>query len=225
VIPRERLATAPIPGQAGELQLWRHDRDFTFSVHGVELMSSRVHDSEELLAERALARLPSTSSARILVGGLGMGYTLARVLALVGSAARVDVVELVPEVIGWNRDWLGALNGHPLRDPRVTTVTGDVAGHIREAQADYDAILLDVDNGPRGLTSDTNDRLYDRSGLSAAGAALKAGGVLALWSSTSDAAFTKRLEQAGYETREERVRARRTKGPQRILWIATRPKA
>jgi len=221
VIPEETLGTARIPGQAGEIQLCRHDRDFTFRVRGIELMTSREHGSEELLAERALARVPSTDSARVLVGGLGMGFTLARTLQLVGAAARVEVVELVPEVISWNREWLGELTGHPLSDRRVTALTGDVLQRIRRANADYDAILLDVDNGPEALTRPANDRLYDRTGLLAAGVALRPGGVLAIWSSTSDPRFAKRLRSAGYAAREERVRARLTRGPQRTIWIAT----
>jgi len=221
VIPEETLGTAPIPGQSGAIQLCRHDRDFSFRVHGVELMTSREHGSEELLAELALACLPSTAGARVLVGGLGMGFTLARTLRLVGAAARVEVVELVPEVISWNREWLGELTGHPLSDGRVTARTGDVLQRIRSANADYDAILLDVDNGPEGLTRSANDRLYDRAGLVAAGVALRPGGVLAIWSSTSHPRFAKRLRSAGYESREERVRARLSRGPHRTIWIAT----
>jgi spermidine synthase len=221
VIPQETLGTAQIPGQAGAIQLCRHDRDFSFRVHGTELMTSREHGSEELLAELALASLPSTDSIRVLVGGLGMGFTLARALQLVGAAARVEVVELVPEVISWNREWLGELNGHPLSDPRVTALTGDVLQRIRNAKADYDAILLDVDNGPEGLTRPANDRLYDVAGLAAARVALRPGGVLAIWASTSDARFAKRLRSAGYESREEGVRARLNRGPHRTIWIAT----
>lgn len=149
-----------------------------------------------------------------------MGFTLAKVLSLVGARAEVEVVELVPEVIAWNREWLGALNGHPLRDARVKALTGDVVQHIRGAHADYDAVLLDVDNGPVGLTSDANDRLYDRTGLAAAAVALRPGGVLAIWSSTSHASFAGLLRSVGYDVSAERVRARRTKGGYRTIWIA-----
>lgn len=223
MIPQELLATARVPGQDGELRLYRHDRDFVFRVHGAELMTSRVHGSEELLAELALARVPNTEAARVLVGGLGMGFTLARVLALVGTGATVDVVELVPEVVIWNREWLGELNGHPLRDPRVTLLEGDVTQHIRDAKSRYDAILLDVDNGPEGLTRDANNRLYSRSGLHAAGAAMRPGGALAIWSSANHPWFTDRIKRAGFDVTEERVRARRTKGARRTIWVATRP--
>ncbi len=223
MIPRKLLGTARIPGQAGELQLYRHDHDFIFRVHGTELMTSRVHGSEQLLAELALARLPSTRTSRVLVGGLGMGYTLASVLGLVGAEARVEVVELVPEVVAWNHEWLGDLNGHPLRDPRVGVLEGDVGQRIRDPEpGGYDAILLDVDNGPEGLTRTDNEWLYGHTGLASTGDALRAGGVLAVWSSAQHPWFTRRLQDAGFEVSEERVRARRTKGERRHIWLATR---
>jgi len=221
VIPQELLAVAQIPDQGGELRLYRHDRDFTFRVHGTELMTSRVHGSEELLAELALARLPNTSASRVLVGGLGMGFTLAKVLSLVGPGARVEVVELVPEVVAWNREWLGDLNGHPLRDERVGVDEGDVVPRIRAARSAYDAILLDVDNGPEGLTRKTNDRLYSRNGLIAARNALRPGGVLAIWSAAHHPWFTARIRRAGFEVTEKQVRARRHKGARRTIWVAT----
>ena len=216
------MSTAQVPGQDGELKLFRHDRDFIFSVRGTELMTSRVHGSEELLAELALARLPDPSEPVVLVGGLGMGFTLARVLALVGAGARVEVVELVPEVVTWNREWLGDLNDHPLRDDRVTVTEGDVTDHIRGASASYDAILLDVDNGPEGLTRESNNRLYSSRGLAAARDALRPGGALAIWSAANHPWFTDRIRRAGFEVTEQRVRARRTKGPRRTIWVAVR---
>ena len=222
VIPQELLDTAQVPGQVGELQLYRHDEDFILRVRGTDLMSSRVHGSEELLAELALDRLPGSGSARVLVGGLGMGFTLARVLDLVGTEAWVDVVELVPKVVAWNREWLGELNGHPLRDPRVTVIEGDVAQHIRDANSSYDTILLDVDNGPEGLTRNANDWLYDHHGLTTAGDALRPGGVLAIWSAAYHPWFSDRLRAAGFEVLEQSVRARRTKGARRTIWLASR---
>jgi spermidine synthase len=226
VIPQELLDTAHVPGQVGELQLYRQGGEFILRVHGTDLMSSRVHGSEELLAELALDRLPGSGSgsgsARVLVGGLGMGFTLARVLDLVGTEAWVDVVELVPKVVDWNREWLGELNGHPLRDPRVTVLEGDVAQHIRDANSSYDTILLDVDNGPKGLTRDANDWLYDHHGLTTAGDALRPGGVLAIWSAAYHPWFSDRLRAAGFEVLEQPVRARRTKGARRTIWLASR---
>ena len=224
MIPQELLDTAQVPGQVGELQLYRHDGDFILRVRGTDLMSSRVHGSEELLAELALDRLPGSGSgsARVLVGGLGMGFTLARVLDLVGTEAWVDVVELVPKVVAWNREWLGELNGHPLRDPRVMVLEGDVAQHIRDANSSYDTILLDVDNGPEGLTRNANDWLYDHHGLTTAGDALRPGGVLAIWSAAYHPWFSDRLRAAGFEVLEQPVRARRTKGARRTIWLASR---
>ena len=224
MIPQELLDTAQVPGQVGELQLYRHDGDFILRVRGTDLMSSRVHGSEELLAELALDRLPGSGSgsARVLVGGLGMGFTLARVLDLVGTEAWVDVVELVPKVVAWNREWLGELNGHPLRDPRVTVLEGDVAQHIRDANSSYDTILLDVDNGPEGLTRNANDWLYDHHGLTTAGDALRPGGVLAIWSAAYHPWFSDRLRASGFEVLEQSVRARRTKGARRTIWLASR---
>ena len=222
MIPQELLDTAQVPGQVGELQLYRQDEDFILRVRGTDLMSSRVHGSEELLAELALDRLPGSGSARVLVGGLGMGFTLARVLDLVGTEAWVDVVELVPKVVAWNREWLGELNGHPLRDPRVMVLEGDVAQHIRDANSSYDTILLDVDNGPEGLTRNANDWLYDHHGLTTAGDALRPGGVLAIWSAAYHPWFSDRLRAAGFEVLEQSVRARRTKGARRTIWLASR---
>lgn len=221
VKPQEHLATAWVPQQDTEMRLYRHDGNYMFSVGRSELMTSRAHGSEEDLADLAIARLADSSAARVLVGGLGMGYTLARVLRLVGDRAQVDVVELVPEVLEWNRKWLGELNGHPLRDPRVHAFEGDVTNVIRDARASYDAILLDVDNGPRAITSEGNDWLYDREGLAAAALALRPGGALAIWSTDRQKWFMKRLRSAGFEVTEERVHARRNAGPLRTIWVAT----
>jgi spermidine synthase len=222
VIPRELLDTAQVPGQAGEMQLYRHDGDFIFRVHGADLMTSRVHGSEELLAELALARLSDASDARVLVGGLGMGFTLASVLGLVGAQARVEVIELIPEVLAWNRQWLGELAGHPLRDARVSVRQGDVVRCIREAGSDYDAILLDVDNGPEALTREGNNRIYSVRGLSAARAALRPGGVLAIWSATQLPWFTERFRNARFDVSVEKVRARRDKGARQTIWVGTK---
>ena len=222
MIPRELLATAHIPDQGGELQLYRHDGDYIFRIHGADLMTSRVHGSEELLAELALARLADAGDARVLVGGLGMGFTLATVLRLVGAEARVEVLELIPEVLAWNHEWLGELNGHPVRDARVSVRQGDVGRCIRESRAAYDAILLDVDNGPEALTREGNSRLYSARGLAAARNALRPGGVLAIWSATNLPWFTDRLRAARFEVSVERVRARRDKGARQTIWLASK---
>ena len=221
MIPQELLAQAQVPGQTGTLELFRHDGDFFLRVDGIELMTSRVHGSEELLAELALARLADASDARVLVGGLGMGFTLATVLGLVGANARIDVVELVPEVVAWNREWLGRLTGNPLDDERVAVTEGDVVQSIKKADSRYDAILLDVDNGPEALTRRANAELYGRSGLKAARKALRSGGVLAVWSSAYYPRFTALLRHARFEVSVEQVRSRRRKGPRRTIWLAT----
>jgi spermidine synthase len=184
-------------------------------------MSTRVHGSEEVMAELAVQRLHPRAATRVLVGGLGMGFTLARTLALVGAAAVVEVVELVPEVVTWNRELLGEYSRHPLRDPRTRLVVGDVAEVLAAARGVYDAVLLDVDNGPEALSRPGNERLYGERGLAAARGALQPGGVLAIWSSGADPAFAARLPRAGFLVAEHQVRARRTKGPRRTIWVCT----
>jgi spermidine synthase len=220
LFPHELLGTAIVPGHRGELRLYRHDGDFTLRIDRHELMSSRVHGSEEVLAEAALQPLGALPAPRVLLGGLGMGFTLARTLALVPGTAEVVVAELVPEVVQWNQDWLGELTGRPLADPRVRVHVGDVAQVLAQPGVGFDAILLDVDNGPEGLTAAANDNLYQARGLSVARSALRAGGVLAVWSSAPDASFTVRLRQAGFAVEEVRVKARRTRGPVRTIWVA-----
>jgi spermidine synthase len=220
LLPHELLGTAIVPGHRGELRLYRHDGDFTLRIDRHELMSSRVHGSEEVLAEAALQPLGALPAPRVLLGGLGMGFTLARTLALVPGTAEVVVAELVPEVVQWNQDWLGELTGRPLADPRVRVHVGDVAQVLAQPGVGFDAILLDVDNGPEGLTAAANDNLYQARGLSVARSALRAGGVLAVWSSAPDASFTVRLRQAGFAVEEVRVKARRTRGPVRTIWVA-----
>lgn len=228
MIPHELLGTAAVPGPRGEpgprdeLKLYRHDGDFTLRIGRHELMSSRVHGSEQVLAEVALQRLPPGSPVRVLVGGLGMGFTLARALALLPATATVVVAEIVPEVVAWNRQWLGALTGHPLDDARVQVYEGDVAALLAAPGTAFDAILLDVDNGPEGLTRATNDELYAARGLAVAVAALRPAGVLAVWSSAPHPQFASRLRAAGLSVDEVRTKARRTRGPVRTIWVAQR---
>jgi spermidine synthase len=221
VIAEQLVGTARIPGHDAELRCYRHDRDYWFRIDGIELMSTRAYGSEELLAELAVQRRGGRPAARVLVGGLGMGFTLARVLALLPHDATVDVAELVPEVVQWNRDLLGPFAGHPLRDSRVTVVVADVAEVLAGHPGCYDAVLLDVDNGPEALARPGNERLYRDQGLDAAKASLRRGGVLAVWSAGADPAFAGRLRRAGFVVAEHRVRARRTRGPRRTIWVAT----
>ena len=223
MIPWTLLDTAAVPG-GGELRLWRRGAEFSIRFGRDELMNSRVHGSEEALAEIACARVANRAKARILIGGLGMGFTLRAALDALRPDAEVVVAELVAAVVAWNRGLLAALAGHALADPRVVLSEGDVADLIGAEPAAYDAILLDVDNGPDGLTRAANDRLYDREELGRARRALRPGGILAVWSAGEDAKFTPRLRKAGFDVEVERVRARGAQGGARhVIWIATRP--
>lgn len=223
MIPWEQLDRASVPGGRGEITLHRRADELSIRVNGAELMNSRMHGSEEQLAKLGCAPIRDRPRAAVLVGGLGMGFTLAATLAELPQDAEVVVAELIGTVVTWNREHLGHLAGHPLKDARVRVHEGDVGQLLRAGRAAFDAVLLDVDNGPSGLTRDSNSRLYGESGLGAAHAALRAGGVLAVWSVASDPAFTRRLERAGFEGREHSVAARAgKKGPRHTLWIATK---
>ena len=219
--PRELLDTAPVPG--GEpLRLFRRGADHMIVLDRNELMNSRMSGSEELLATMTLERL-GKPAPRLLVGGYGMGFTLRAALARLGPTARVTVAELVPQIIQWARGPMAALTGDCLDDPRTEIVLADVADLIGDARGSYDAILLDVDNGPDGLVRAANDRLYSFAGLRAAKGALAPGGVLAVWSAGNDPAFTRRLRESGYAVEEVAVKARQNgKGPRHVIWFATR---
>ncbi len=224
MIARELLGTAQVPG-GEELSLFRHDRDFIIVLGRNELMSTRMRGSEEALATMTLERL-AASAPHLLIGGYGMGFTLRAALAA-RPQARITVAELVPEIIAWARGPMAALTAGCLDDPRVTLEMGDVSALIDDA-ADgttgrYDAILLDVDNGPDALVHEQNRRIYSFAGLRAAKAALAPGGVLAIWSAARDPAFTRRLEKAGLAVEEVEVRARpNNKGPRHVIWFARR---
>ncbi|MDB5719559.1 MAG: speE [Alphaproteobacteria bacterium] len=222
MIPRELIATAKVPGGA-ELRLFRRGRDHMIVLDRNELMNSRMSGSEEALATMTAERLAGRKSQHWLVGGYGMGFTLRAALGALGSDARLTVAELVREIIDWARGPMAELCAGCLDDRRVRIVEGDVAAMIEAARSDYDAILLDVDNGPDGLSRAANNRLYNPFGLEAARAALKPGGVLAIWSAADDKAFARKLERAGFSVEEVAVRARSNgKGPRHIIWFATR---
>jgi spermidine synthase len=217
------LDSTPVPGNGGELRLYQRGDEFSIKIEGRgELMNSRVHGSESALAEHTCARLVECAQPRLLIGGLGMGFTLAAALRHVGDHAQVVVAELVPAVVEWNRKLLGKHAGHPLDDPRVTVHEGDVARILRAEQQAYDAILLDVDNGPEGLTHKNNDWLYSMDGLNEAYTALRPQGVLAVWSAGPDKKFLQRLRKVGFNVDEVRVRARGSKGARYIIWFARR---
>ncbi len=222
MIARELLGTAQVPG-GEELRLFRHGADFMIVLDRNELMNTRMSGSEEALATLSIARLPERGARHVLIGGYGMGFTLRTALAALGADARVTVAELVPEIIAWARGPMAALTAGCLDDRRVVLVEDDVSWLIGGAEAEYDAILLDVDNGPDGLVRQDNNRLYTKTGLRAALAALRPGGVLAVWSAGPDPAFTRRLENAGFAVEEVRVRARSNgKGAHHMIWLATK---
>ena len=218
--PWEEIDRVKVPGHEGEIALLKRGSEFSIRTAGAELMNSRVHGSEDALAELSLRRIKRKSGLRILIGGLGMGYTLAAALGQSEPDTFITVSELIPAVVGWNREHLGHLAGKPLDDPRITVKEEDVGDTIRKKKSAWDAILLDVDNGPAGLTCSANDRLYGRSGLKDAFFALRPGGYLAVWSSGADAAFTRRLKQAGFQTETVTVRARKpSKGARHTIWL------
>ncbi|WP_027483169.1 hypothetical protein [Deinococcus pimensis] len=220
MIPWTVLGTAPIPGGEGELRLARRGAEFSISLSGRgELMNSRVHSSEDALAELAVAELHAPSP-RVLVGGLGMGFTLAAALRVLPPGASVTVAELVPAVVDWNEGALGECAGWPVRDPRAVVRVADVADVIAGSAGAFDAVLLDVDNGPEGLTHRDNDRLYSRAGLAAARRALRPGGVLAVWSAHPSPAFTSRLRSVGFDVRAVDTRARQGRGSRHVIWLA-----
>jgi spermidine synthase len=221
MLPWTLLGSAKIPHDDGELRLHQRGSEFSIRVGGYELMNSRVHASEDALASLVLARLGG-EQLRVLIGGLGMGFTLAAVLRELSASGTAVVAELVPEVIEWHRGPLSVVSGGALDDPRVTVRATDVGEVIRAENNAFDAILLDVDNGPAGLTSKRNDWLYTLAGLRASFAALRPGGILAVWSAGADPAFTKRLQQAGFSTEEVPVRGRGGKGARYLIWLARR---
>ena len=221
MIPRELIDTAAVPGGV-ELRLFRRGGDFMIVLDRNELMNSRMSGSEEALAVMTLERLRGRAAPHVLIGGYGMGFTLRAGLAACAKA-RFTVVELVPEIVRWAREPMAELTAGCLDDPRVTVVEGNVARSIADARGAYDAILLDVDNGPDGLTAAGNDRLYSARGLDAARAALTPSGILAIWSAGPDKPFARRLGDAGFAVEEVAVRARGNgKGPRHVIWFATK---
>ena len=232
MITRQLLGTAQIPGQipgqfpGGEdLRLFAHGRDFMIVMGHNELMNTRLRGSEEALATMALDRLKGRKNPHLLIGGYGMGFTLRAALAALGSDGRITVAELVPEIIEWAEGPMAALTDGCLDDPRVTLRHGDVADAIADQDFLYDAILLDVDNGPDGLVRPENNRIYSNRGLQIAMRALTPGGVLAVWSAGPDRAFTRRLTDAGFAVEEVTVHARidangKGKGPKHVIWFA-----
>jgi spermidine synthase len=223
MIPWEKIDTARIPGSDSELRLMRRGREFSIKLGANELMNSRLSGSEAALATLAAKRIEQVANPRVLIGGLGMGFTLRAALGVFGSKAQIVQAELVPAVVAWARGPMAEIFGDSLGDPRVNIREGDVAEIIRSHRGAFDAILLDVDNGPEGLTRKGNDALYSSAGLKAAHTALQPGGVLAVWSSGPNPAFAKRLRSAGFDVNEVNIRATgRGGGARHVIWIATK---
>jgi spermidine synthase len=217
--PWETLGRARL-ADGTELTLVRHPSEFAILVNGQTLMSSRMHGSEEALARLGCDRARTMRSPSVLIGGLGMGFSLRAALDTLPPTARVLVAELVPAVVEWNRGPLGMLAGHPLDDPRVQIEVGDVAATIRSSRARFDVVLLDVDNGPLAMTAASNAVLYTNQGIAAARAAVRPGGILAVWSATDDRPFEHRLRAGGFDVERPQVRGRLTRGPRHTIVIA-----
>jgi len=219
VKPWELLGRTSAPDGA-EMALTHRDGEYVILANGQSLMSSRMHGSEEALATLACRRVRTREQPCVLVGGLGMGFTLRATLDLLPKDATVVVAELVPAVVEWNRGPLGPLAGHPLKDRRARIDVGDVGATLRASRNRFDAVLLDVDNGPAAFTASDNAGLYDDRGLAAARAALTAGGVLAIWSAWDNRKFEQRLRYGGFAVEVERVRGRLTRGgPRHTIFL------
>jgi spermidine synthase len=203
-----------------DMRLTLRDTEYVILAGGRSLMSSRMHGSEEALAGFVCKRLEKAEAPCVLIGGLGMGFTLRATLDLLPPGAKVVVAELIPAVAEWNRGPLGPLADHPLEDPRVEMVIGDVGAIVRASRARFDAVILDVDNGPDAFTSAANVALYNDSGLAAMRVALKIGGMLAVWSAWEDRRFVQRMRYAGFTVEVQRVRARLKKGgPRHTIFL------
>ena len=223
MIPWSLLDTAQIPGGGDELRLLRRGAEFSIKLGNNELMNSRLSATEQALATIACEKIRARARPRILIGGLGMGFTLRAALVVLGMQAQIIVAELVPAVVAWARGPMAELFGNSVADPRVRIKENDVGDLIKSGRSAYDAILLDVDNGPEGMTREANDRLYDLDGLAAAYMALRPGGVLAIWSSRPDPKFTQRLRKTGFAVVENPVRAKGPQGgAQHFIWTAMR---
>ncbi len=219
----ELIDTAEIPGTDGALCLFSYGDDFVIKIrggNGNQLMNTRTHGSEDALAEIPCRAIAGRPQPRVLIGGLGMGFTLASALRSLGADAQVLVAELVPGVITWNHGPLGHKAGMPLDDPRTQVLCGDVAEVLGQDPQGFDAILLDVDNGPEGLTRKGNSWMYSSAGLDACARALRPGGRLAVWSASADEAFSRRLASAGFSAEQVQVFAHGNRGTRHTIWIA-----
>src|SRR6202789_4327994 len=224
MIPWLQVDGTRVPGGEVELRLMRRGDEFSMMLGPNELMNSRLSGSEEALATLACKRIELVRRPHLLIGGLGMGFTLRAALAVLGSDARMVVAELVPAVIAWARGPMAGIFGDSLSDPRASIREADVVDLVRSHRSAFDAILLDVDNGPEALIRKANDALYDRKGLQAIHRALRPRGILAIWSSGPNPSFSKRLRDAGFDVNEVEIRATaRRSGARHMIWFAARP--
>ncbi|MCA9583476.1 MAG: hypothetical protein KC416_16870 [Myxococcales bacterium] len=221
MIPWEKIDSAKLP-DGGVLDLFRRGEEYVIRVNGQELMGSRAHGSEDRLAELGCAPHRQVPRARVLIGGLGLGFTLRAALDVLGQDAQVDVAEISPAVVQWNRQHLGHFAGAPLDDPRTRVIPEDVRKPLFSSEGLYDAVLLDVDNGPGALALDSNATLYGRKALTGIARALKPGGTFALWSAADDGEFTARLGRCGFDVEKVRTPAHGKKGRTHVLWIGTK---
>lgn len=218
----EALIPGTEPGSGQTMYLYQGKDDFSIKLgRGQELMNSRKHGSEDALGELPCRRLKNSRQAKVLIGGMGMGFTLAAALRSTGSEAEITVAELVPEVIEWNRGPLGELSGRPLDDPRTRVYVGDVARLLKQSTAYFDVIALDIDNGPEGLTRSSNNWMYSMMGVACAQNALKPGGILAYWSAAPDDDFLDLLKSCGLLVDPVKVYAHGNKGARHTLWLAS----
>jgi spermidine synthase len=220
MIPWVHLGTATVPG-GGDLRLMQRGNEFSIMAGAITLMNSRMSSSETALAELACAHLRGRRNSHVLIGGYGMGFTLRAALAGLGADAHILVAELVPGIMEWARGPMAELTADCLSDPRVSIREVDVGGLIASARASFDAILLDVDNGPDSLSRSANDGLYDLRGLRAARNALRPKGLLAVWSAAPDKEFANRLVRAGFAVNEIKARANKGRGVRHVIWLAT----
>jgi spermidine synthase len=226
MIPWSQIDSARVPGADVELRLMRRGDEFSMKLGPNELMNSRLSGSEEALATLACRRLEALKAPHLLIGGLGMGFTLRAALAVLGPEARITVAELVPAVIAWAKGPMADIFRDSLNDPRASILNADVVEVIGSHASAFDAILLDVDNGPEGLIRKANDALYDLKGLKAIRRALRPNGVLAIWSSGPNASFSKRLRDAGFAVNEVAVRATtKGSGARHVIWFAKKSEA
>jgi len=222
--PSVKIAATRTP-DGGEMVLYQHDRDFAIKINGQELMHSRQHESELELARLGCAHLDGSKAPSILIGGLGMGYTLRQALDMLSPHAQVVVGELLDAVVEWNREFLGGLNGRPLEDQRVDLKTGDIVELISRSKSRFDSILLDIDNGPSAMTDSGNRRLYGREGIRACRRALREQGCLAVWSAEPSKKFEQLLMSCGFHVRRYRAPAYKgSKSQSRFVWVASEDK-